>query len=122
MDNGYPQNTSPELLKEYIKSESYSLADVNKGKLVIPENENIMRSANLFYKKNECFMDVIEKLNMTVTSTGQVIKSEVLGKLQLKTQLSGIPTLKLGLNDKAVFEATGKNTANSVELEDVKFH
>jgi AP-1 complex subunit mu len=52
---------------------------------VIPENENIMRSANLFYKKNECFMDVIEKLNMTVTSTGQVIKSEVLGKLQLKT-------------------------------------
>ena len=41
-------------------------------------------------------MDVVEKLNMTVNETGTVIKSEVLGSLQMNTSLTGMPELKLG--------------------------
>ena len=67
-------------------------------------------------------MDVIEKLNMTVTTSGQVIKSEVIGRLFMKTQLTGMPLLKLGLNDKVLFEQLGKPTTNTIDLEDIKFH
>jgi AP-1 complex subunit mu len=38
-----------------------------------------------------------------------VIKSEILGFLKMKSYLSGMPELKLGLNDKALFEATGRS-------------
>jgi AP-1 complex subunit mu len=35
-----------------------------------------------------------------------------------------MPELKLGLNDKLMFEATGRSTSRikAVELEDIKFH
>ena len=41
----------------------------------------------------------------------------------MKSVLSGMPELKLGLNDKLLFEATGRQTrGRAVELEDIKFH
>lgn len=42
----------------------------------------------------------------------------------MKSFLSGMPELKLGLNDKLMFEATGRatNRVKAVELEDIKFH
>ena len=67
-------------------------------------------------------MDVIEKLNMTVNEEGNVVKAEVLGSLMMNTQLTGMPLLKLGLNDKKLFEMRGKSTLNTVEFEDIKFH
>lgn len=38
--------------------------------------------------------------------------------------ITGMPELKLGLNDKLTFEATGRATGKgkSVEMEDVRFH
>ena len=36
--------------------------------------------------------------------------------------LSGMPELRLGLNDKILFESTGRSKSKAVELEDVKFH
>lgn len=38
--------------------------------------------------------------------------------------LSGMPELKLGLNDKLLFESSGRSsgTKKAVELEDIKFH
>ncbi len=42
----------------------------------------------------------------------------------MKSFLSGMPELKLGLNDKLLFESTGRaaGKGKSVELEDIKFH
>ena len=41
----------------------------------------------------------------------------------MKCYLSGMPELRLGLNDKAMFESTGRATrGKAVEMEDVKFH
>ena len=37
------------------------------------------------------------------------MKSEIIGALKMKSFLSGMPELKLGLNDKALFEATGRS-------------
>ena len=63
------------------------------------------RPEGIKYKKNEVFLDVIEKLNMLIGGSGNVIKSEIIGQVKVKCMLSGMPELKLGLNDKAFFEA-----------------
>lgn len=82
------------------------------------------RSEGIKHKKNEIFLDVVEKLNLLVASNGTVLHSEIYGSIQMKSFLSGMPELKLGLNDKLMFEATGRsnNRIKSVELEDIKFH
>ena len=61
------------------------------------------RAEGIIYKKNEIFLDVIEKLNMIVNNNGNIIKSEIIGVMKAKSNLSGMPELKLGLNDKAFF-------------------
>jgi AP-1 complex subunit mu len=42
---------------------------------------------------------------MLVGNQGNVIKSEINGVVKVKCHLSGMPELKLGLNDKAYYEA-----------------
>ena len=76
------------------------------------------------HRKNEIFLDVIEKLNLLVSGNGGVLNSEIIGAIRMKSYLSGMPELKLGLNDKLMFEATGRSIARgkAVELEDIKFH
>lgn len=83
------------------------------------------------HKKNEIFLDVIEKLHLLVNASGQVIKSEIDGTLRMKSYLSGMPELKLGLNDRIVMDARAaasgaggaSNAAKkSIELEDIRFH
>ncbi|NXF82042.1 AP1M2 protein, partial [Sclerurus mexicanus] len=57
-----------------------------------------------------------------VSANGSVVLSEVMGTIKLKVFLSGMPELRLGLNDRVLFELTGRGKNKSVELEDVKFH
>jgi AP-1 complex subunit mu len=60
---------------------------------------------------------------MLVAQSGAVLSSAIEGSVELRTLLSGMPELKLGINDRAMLEAAGKATrGKSVELEDVKFH
>lgn len=81
------------------------------------------RTEGITYKKNEVFLDVIEKLNLLVAANGSVLSSEIVGCIKMKSYLSGMPELKLGLNDKALFEAQGRSGPRKlVEMEDVKFH
>jgi len=72
------------------------------------------------HRKNEIFLDVIEKLNLLVSSNGTVLHSEIIGVIQMKSFLSGMPELKLGLNDKLMFEATGRSATRikAVEVTD----
>lgn len=62
------------------------------------------RPEGIKYKKNEIFLDVIEQLNMIVNPAGSVLSSEIIGTVRGKCNLSGMPELKLGLNDKAQFD------------------
>jgi len=81
------------------------------------------RPADIKHRKNEIFLDVIEKLNILVASNGSVLRSEVVGSIKAKSFLSGMPELKLGLNDKVLMEQSGRsNRGQAVEMEDVRFH
>lgn len=42
-----------------------------------------------------------------VSKNGQVLQSEIVGSVKMKVRLTGMPELRLGLNDKVLFENTG---------------
>jgi len=99
----------------------------NSAKITIPKafTQTVSwRAEGIKYKKNEVFLDVIESVNILVGSNGSTLRSEICGCLRMKTYLSGMPELKLGLNDKVLFENLGRNVSKgrAVDLEDVKFH
>uniref|UniRef100_A0A670JWP4 AP-1 complex subunit mu-2 n=1 Tax=Podarcis muralis TaxID=64176 RepID=A0A670JWP4_PODMU len=122
MDFGFPQTTDSKILQEYITQQGNKL---DTGKSRVPPtvtNAVSWRSEGIKYKKNEVFIDVIESVNLLVNANGSVLLSEIVGSIKLKVFLSGMPELRLGLNDRVLFEITGRGKNKSVELEDVKFH
>lgn len=128
IDNGYPQITDIKVLKQSIKSKHHELTKEGKSKKTNEMSESVntnipWRPGNYKYKKNEAYLDVIEKVNMLVGTQGQVIKSEVEGCLKMRCYLSGTPDLVLGLNDKKFFEMNNQATKRRVvDIEDIKFH
>jgi AP-1 complex subunit mu len=135
MDNGYPQITEVKVLQEYIKTEANKMQKQgkndskkfdNSSNLVVPTAaSNVVgwRPDGIKHNKNEIFLDVIEKLNILVSNNGTVLRSEILGTIKMRSSLSGMPELKLGLNDKVHYELTGKQSKSKlIELEDIKFH
>ena len=129
MDFGVPQTTDTKILKEYITQDYYSLIKSTPTHLVAPPNAvtNAVswRKDGIYYKKNEAFLDVVESINMLISPRGDVISSEILGEIKIKSHLSGMPDLRLGLNDKGIFtgnsDAATDNNKN-IEMEDIKFH
>ncbi len=125
MDFGYPQSTDSKMLKTFIRP-----GDANKvEKKVLAEGVTGMltgatpwREEGIKHKKNEVFLDVIEKLNLLVASNGTVLHSEILGTVKMKSYLSGMPELKLGLNDKILMQNRGRTRGKAVEMDDIRFH
>lgn len=129
MDFGYPQTTESKILQEYITQESHKL-EVQARPPMAVTNAVSWRSEGIRYRKNEVFLDVVESVNLLVrsrfvlkppgytadlflwnqvNSNGSVVRSEILGAVKMKCYLSGMPELRLGLNDKVMFESTGRS-------------
>jgi len=122
VDFGYPQFTDSKILQEYITQDSHKLAVQVRPPSTVT-NAVSWRSEGISYRKNEVFLDVVESLNLLVSASGQVLHSEIVGAVKMRVYLSGMPELRLGLNDKILFESTGRQgRQKSVDLEDVKFH
>lgn len=126
MDFGYPQVSESKVLREYITQDFHVLERPNTLPVAVT-NAVSWRSEGIRHSRNEVFLDVVEKVNVLIAGNGNLLRSEVVGKLLMKTYLSGMPNLKLGLNDKLQFEAAAAASGHefrgkSVELEDIKFH
>ncbi|KAI6192751.1 hypothetical protein M3Y94_01322000 [Aphelenchoides besseyi] len=121
MDFGYPQITEPKILREYITQETHQLVTAPRPPMAVT-NAVSWRSEGLKYRKNEVFLDVIESVNLLANATGTVLQSEIIGLIRMRAMVSGMPELRLGLNDKVQFENSGRGKNKTVELEDVKFH
>lgn len=123
MDFGYPQTMESKILREYITQEGNRLEAAPRPPVALT-NAVSWRSEGIKHRKNEIFLDVVEKLNLLESSNGTVLHSEIVGAVKMKSFLSGMPELKLGLNDKLLFESSGRSsgTKKAVELEDIKFH
>ncbi|KAK5977017.1 hypothetical protein GCK32_001716, partial [Trichostrongylus colubriformis] len=126
MDFGYPQTTESRILQEYITQEGHRLEIAPRPPMAVT-NAVSWRSDGIKYRKNEVFLDVIESVNMLANASGTVLRSEIIGSIRMRVVLSGMPELRLGLNDKVIFEqasagARSGRSGKGVELEDVKFH
>ncbi|XP_044269616.1 AP-1 complex subunit mu-1-like [Tribolium madens] len=119
MDFGYPQTTDSKILQTYIFQESYKL----KNSATIPAvvtNVVSWRPEGIKYRRNELFIDVIESVNLSVNSSGAILRNEVIGCVKMKVHLSGMPQLRLGLSDKIL--SAINSSGESATFEDVKFH
>uniref|UniRef100_A0A915BQN5 MHD domain-containing protein n=1 Tax=Parascaris univalens TaxID=6257 RepID=A0A915BQN5_PARUN len=121
MDFGYPQTTEGKILQEFITQEGHKLEVAPRPPMAVT-NAVSWRSEGIKYRKNEVFLDVIESVNMLANANGTVLQSEIVGSVKMRVYLTGMPELRLGLNDKVLFESSGRGKNKSVELEDVKFH
>jgi len=137
LDFGYVQGTSTELLKAYVFNEPV-VVQKPKSTIKIPElNPKTTPSTAVDKpisfkaskgKKNEIFVDIYERINVTFNSNGYVLNSSIDGTIQMKSYLAGNPALKLALNEELV---VGKKAAaggavgplyGAVEIDDCNFH
>lgn len=78
IDNGYPQSTDIKLMKKYMTSTAKLGKNINKKSRIKKEKEIVegmvssipWRTGKYKYSKNEAYLDVIEKVNMTISGTG----------------------------------------------------
>jgi AP-1 complex subunit mu len=124
LDFGYPQTTETKILKEFIKTETNKAKDAIKMEITKTLTNVVnWRADGIKYKKNEAFLDVIEKVDCLIAANGDVLHSQILGTVKMKCNLTGMPNVALGLNDKVLFDMKGKKDFNrTVDLDDMKFH
>lgn len=96
MDFGHPQISDHKVLQEYITQDSHPASAAASS---IVTNAVSWRPEGIYYKKNELFLDVIESVDFLLGADGKIIHNDVHGKIVVNAYLSGMPKLKLGLND-----------------------
>jgi AP-2 complex subunit mu-1 len=136
MDNGFPQITSLESLRRVVLSgKAAETKQVVKDTKVTDDitGKTDYRKAGIRHERNQVFLDVFEAVNLLLSSTGELLRSDCSGKIMMNTYLSGMPECQLGLNDqlmikhqKAAAQKRGekKRSKNrqSIVIDDIQFH
>merc|ERR1712151_979541 len=76
-------------------------------------------------KKNEIFVDILERITVLMSANGFVVNSAIDGSIQMKSYLSGNPELRLALNEDMVIKGQqfgGHGGYGAVTLDDCNFH
>jgi AP-2 complex subunit mu-1 len=125
MDFGYPQNCAVDVLRLYINLGNIRPQDEPDTSELTSQITGAIdwRREGIKHKKNEVYIDVLESVNLLLSSTGNILRNEVTGQVQMNTKLTGMPECKFGLNDKLVIEKeTNNNRKPGVEIDDCTFH
>ncbi|KAF5942687.1 hypothetical protein HYC85_020329 [Camellia sinensis] len=81
-------------------------------------------------KREEIFVDIIEKISITFSSSGYILTSEIDGTIQMKSYLTGNPEIRLALNEdlsigrdgRSIYDYGGSFGSGPVILDDCNFH
>jgi len=131
MDWGYPQNLNLETIKPFITQKGAVKPEKLKSDKVSKVISQVTgacpwRTADVKYKKNELYIDVIESVNLLVSLDGKKLRADVSGSIQMKVHLSGMPDCKFGLNDKLLMDkevrSGGKPKGQGIAIDDCTFH
>ncbi|MEW5310417.1 MAG: hypothetical protein WDW38_002216 [Sanguina aurantia] len=143
MDYGLPQSTSTEALKTFVlneptvmvpkASQPRPLFSLNKGPTGVFKSV-LDTSRTDGKRREEIFVDVVERLTCTFNASGYIASSQVDGSVQIKSYLAGNPPIKIKLNDDLMISKRdtpypGHSDAgaagaggHSVILDDCNFH
>ncbi|KAK8969397.1 hypothetical protein KSP40_PGU012872 [Platanthera guangdongensis] len=145
IDFGYPQNTSTEVLKSYIFNEpivvdSSRMPPLNPAAMFMQGakrmpgtavTKSVVANEPGGRKREEIFVDIIEKISVTFSSSGYILTSEVDGTIQMKSYLSGNPDIRLALNEdlsigrnggSSMYGSRSSTGGGTVILDDCNFH
>lgn len=126
MDFGHVQTTDINLLQDYVTQTSYKL-EVSQAVNTLTDKIS-WRPPGIYYRKNELFVDVIETVSCTLDAQGNSTAYAVDGKIAVKSFLSGMPQLKIGINDRTTSETAQRKDVSKfrasryVDFEDIKLH
>lgn len=99
------------MLKEYIRTgrQKKEPTDIERLKAITIQATGAIswRAEGIRYKRNEVFIDIIESVNVLLSSRGTVLKADVNGRVCVKALLSGMPECKFGVNDKLLMKNQG---------------
>ncbi|KAI3384984.1 hypothetical protein SNEBB_005160 [Seison nebaliae] len=127
LDYGYPQNTDSGVLKSFITQQGIKIQTKEETKQLTSQvtGQVSWRRENIKYRRNELFLDVLEYVNLLMSSQGQVLSAFVAGRIMMKSYLSGMPECKFGMNDKITMESKITRQTNekaSIAIDDCQFH
>ncbi|KAM5575431.1 AP-4 complex subunit mu [Rosa sericea] len=138
IDFGFVQTTSTELLKSYIFNEPIvidaarlsSLGSTGlfmQGTKRMPGTavtKSVVANEPGGRKREEIFVDIIEKISVTFSSSGYILTSEIDGTIQMKSYLTGNPEIRLALNEDLGIGRDYRSSFGSgaVILDDCNFH
>ncbi|KAF5740792.1 AP-4 complex subunit mu isoform X1 [Tripterygium wilfordii] len=144
IDFGYVQTTSTEVLKSYVFNEPIvidaarlpSLGPAGifmQGSKRMPGTavtKSVIANEPRGRKREEIFVDVIEKISVTFSSSGYILTSEIDGTIQMKSYLTGNPEIRVALNDdlsigrngSSIYGYGGSSGSGAVILDDCNFH
>jgi AP-1 complex subunit mu len=129
MDYGYPQTLDSQTLLAYVLREKPRDLKAQPKEIPIQATGLVTwRPEGLQYNPNEIYCDVVEKVSLLMSKSGSIMQNEIVGEINLTCQLSGMPEVRIGLNDKLVFLQSSDETQRIdvsrrlFELDDIKFH
>ncbi|KAF3985060.1 hypothetical protein FT663_05367 [Candidozyma haemuli var. vulneris] len=76
------------------------------------------REPGIKYRRNEIFLNVDEKVHVTLDSHGRCSRSYIDGVITMKTHLSGMPVCRFGFAD----DRSETGLLEKISLDDFKFH
>ncbi|KAG8632824.1 hypothetical protein MANES_18G059600v8 [Manihot esculenta] len=145
IDFGYVQTTSTELLKSYVFNEPIvidagRLQPLNPATIFtqgtkrmpgMAVTKSVVANEPGGRKREEIFVDIIEKISVTFSSSGYILTSEIDGTIQMKCYLTGNPEIRLALNEdlsigggsgRSVYDSRSSFGSGAVMLDDCNFH
>ncbi|OMJ83568.1 hypothetical protein SteCoe_15477 [Stentor coeruleus] len=125
IDFGLPQITEPEVLKQFITQGGIKKDMKDEqiiGALIQATGATSWRPEGIKYKRNEVYIDVIENVNVLMSSKGTVLRSDATGQIMVKSQLSFMPECKFGMNDKLAMASETQSLDKGISIDDIKFH
>ncbi|XP_035682008.1 AP-4 complex subunit mu-1-like [Branchiostoma floridae] len=132
IDFGYPQGTSTDMLKAYMENSPVLVREGTTPGLfgaerrMVPStaaNKSIMGTAVSQGRKNEIFVDVLERLTVLISTSGSVLRADIDGIIQMKSFLVGIPEIKMGLSEDLTVGKEDKRGYHShAHVDECSFH